>query len=239
MLSLTAVLSGCLPSSSSNVDEEKDLHYINGRNRVSGLDYKGAVDEYEKALETNPRNSAAHRELGFVCGEQMKDYAAAIYHLQQYLKLRPNADNAKIIGDWIRTYKSELVKSDFVAPMNIGVQRDLERLTTENNALKRQIEFLQTQLGTRMVLASNLAPQTHASLLPPENPGGRTQANANVRRETSPPPALKKSYTVKSGDTVTSIAKDCGVKINALLQANPNVDPRRLKVGQVLTIPAS
>ena len=240
MLCLTAAMSGCLPSSTSNVDEEKDLHYINGRNRVSGLDYKGAVEEYEKALEANPRNSAAHRELGFVCGEQMKDYAAAIYHLQQYLKLRPNAENSKIIGDWIRTYKSELVKTDFVAPMNIGVQRDLERLTTENTALKRQIELLQTQLGTRMVLASNLAPQTLHNGTAVSDP---RLANPNptiaTRRETSTQTPKPRTYTVKSGDTVTSIAKECGVKINTLLQANPSVDPRRLKVGQVLNVPTS
>jgi LysM repeat protein len=217
------------------------MHYINGRNRVSGLDYKGAVDEYEKALEANPRNSAAHRELGFVCGENIKDYAAAIFHLQQYLKLRPNAENSKIIGDWIRTYKSELVKSDFVAPMNIGAQRDLERLTTENTALKRQIELLQTQLGTRMALAStnsSASQPIHIANTQPEVRSGGT-ANSLINRGVTPLPAARRTYTVKSGDTVTSIAKECNVKINTLLQANPNVDPRRLKVGQNLTVPSS
>jgi LysM repeat protein len=241
---LSAALSGCLPSSSSSIDDEKDPHYINGRNRVSGRDFKGAMDEYEKALEANPRNSAAHRELGFVCGEQLKDYAGAIYHLQQYLKLRPQAENAKIIGDWIRTYKAELVKSDFIAPMNIGAQRDLERLTTENNTLKRQIEALQTQLGTRQVLETNLPSPSpvHKSTSVVEtvsaNSANFPTGRNSVSRET-PAAARPRTYTVRSGDTVTSIAKQCRVKLNSLLQSNPSVDSRKLKVGQTLTIPAS
>src|SRR5262245_18431444 len=89
---LAAAVSGCLPSTSNDVDEAKDLHYINGRNRASSLDYKGAIAEFEKALETNPRNAKAHYEVGLIYGEQMKDFATAIYHLQQHLRLRPTSE---------------------------------------------------------------------------------------------------------------------------------------------------
>ncbi|MDB6024313.1 MAG: LysM peptidoglycan-binding protein [Verrucomicrobiales bacterium] len=235
---------GCLPSSSSESDEQKDPHYINGRNLVSGLDYKGAVNEFEKALEVNPRSAAAHFELALIYGEQMKDHAAAIYHLQQHLKLRPTSEYADRINGLIRTYKTELVKSDFIAPMNLGMQRDLERLTTENTMLKRQVETLQSQLGTRQVLATNTA-QPSARYANPvlENrvpsTGQPTSPRLSSPRETVTPLPRAKSYTVKSGDTVTSIAKECRVKISTLLQANPGVDPRRLKVGQPLNVPAS
>jgi LysM repeat protein len=36
-----------------------------------------------------------------------------------------------------------------------------------------------------------------------------------------------------------SIAKEHGVKVNALQQANPGIDSRRLKVGQTLNLPQS
>jgi LysM repeat protein len=235
---LAVAMSGCLPASSSSVDEEKDPHYINGRNRASGLDFRGAIDEYEKALENNPHNSAAHRELGFVYGEQMKDHAAAIYHLQQYLKYHSTAENAELIKGWIRTYKTELVKTDFIAPMNLGMQRDLERLTTENANLKRQVEQLSIQLGSREVLATNIVqPRT-------TQPTGATDirtagVQTQPRPTPRPEPVRQRTHTVKAGDTVSSIAKELGVKINSLLQANPGVDPRRLKPGQTLNVPTS
>lgn len=242
MLFLSAALSGCLPSSSSSADEEKDPHYINGRNFVSSLDFKGAVNEFEKALEVNPRSAAAHFELGLIYGEQMKEYATAIYHLQQHLKLRPNSEYADRIKGRVQTYKAELIKSDFITPSNIGMQRDLEKLITENTMLKRQVESLQAQLGTRLVLATNaVPPPTHNPINTETRTGSASQPVQNVRTHApAPTPAPRgRTYTVKSGDTVTSIAKECGVKINSLLQANPGLDPRRLKVGQTLNLPTS
>ena len=44
-------------------------------------------------------------------------------------------------------------------------------------------------------------------------------------------------YTVKQGDTLYSIAREHQVTLNALLAANPGVNPKKLKVGQVLKMP--
>lgn len=56
----------------------------------------------------------------------------------------------------------------------------------------------------------------------------------------STPPAYT-SYTVQSGDTMTSIAEEWFGDANLwdlIAKANPLVDPQRLKVGQVLNLPA-
>jgi LysM repeat protein len=47
-----------------------------------------------------------------------------------------------------------------------------------------------------------------------------------------------RSYAVKAGDTPTSIAKKNGIKLDTLMAANPTLDPKRMKVGQTLKIPA-
>ena len=47
-----------------------------------------------------------------------------------------------------------------------------------------------------------------------------------------------RSYTVKSGDTLEAIAKNSGVKLDALIKANDIENPNLIKVGQQLTIPA-
>ena len=46
------------------------------------------------------------------------------------------------------------------------------------------------------------------------------------------------TYTLKSGDTPVSVARKYGIKLEALLATNPGLDPKRLKIGQVLNIPA-
>ena len=45
-------------------------------------------------------------------------------------------------------------------------------------------------------------------------------------------------YAVKSGDTLSRIAKHFGTTIKAIEAANPGVDPNHIKVNQKLTIPA-
>jgi N-acetylmuramoyl-L-alanine amidase len=44
-------------------------------------------------------------------------------------------------------------------------------------------------------------------------------------------------YTVKRGDTLTSIAKSLGVSLDDLSKANKITDPKKLQLGQVLKVP--
>jgi LysM repeat protein len=47
------------------------------------------------------------------------------------------------------------------------------------------------------------------------------------------------TYTIKRGDTLWAIAREHGITLEALQAANPEVtDPTKLRVGQVLVIPA-
>ncbi len=47
------------------------------------------------------------------------------------------------------------------------------------------------------------------------------------------------TYLIKSGDTFGKIATLKGVSLDALLDANPDADPRRLRIGQEINIPAN
>lgn len=46
-------------------------------------------------------------------------------------------------------------------------------------------------------------------------------------------------YSIKSGDNLAKIAKNKGISLQALLDANPGVDPVRLQIGQEISIPAN
>lgn len=47
------------------------------------------------------------------------------------------------------------------------------------------------------------------------------------------------TYTIKAGDTLNKVAGKLGISLQALLDANPDVDPRRLRIGQVINVPAN
>src|SRR5262245_18998421 len=91
---LTAGLARCLPSGSSDLDEEKESHFQTGKSCLNSMDYKGAIDAFEKSLKVNPDSASAHFELACLFDQKESDPASAIYHYQEYLKLRPNAGSA-------------------------------------------------------------------------------------------------------------------------------------------------
>jgi len=54
-----------------------------------------------------------------------------------------------------------------------------------------------------------------------------------------PAPRSYLQYTVRRGETMSTIARRYGLPLRTLLSANPNVNPNRLNVGQVIRIPAT
>lgn len=51
------------------------------------------------------------------------------------------------------------------------------------------------------------------------------------------PESIKKTHTVKAGDTLYLIAKKHNIKLDNLMRANPEIDPYNLLVGTKLRIP--
>ncbi len=224
---------GCDSSPQTSLDEQSDPHFLSGRSLVSSQDYQGAIEQFEKALISNPRSASAHFELGWLNEEHVKNYAAAIYHYEQHLRLRPDSDYAGRAKDRIRSCKMDLVKTEVLAPVSQGIQRDLERLNAENLLLKRQIEALQNQIAaaaTTPPASTSVAPQPIAIAQP-------RASDPAPPRDSTPAPQRPRTHVVKSGETITSISAKYDVKLNVFLAANPRVDPRRLKVGQVLSVP--
>jgi peptidoglycan endopeptidase LytF len=122
------------------------------------------------------------------------------------------------------------------------MQHEFEQLAEENKRLRDELEKwkayagrLQTQTNPALAAAAASRPATPvASATPHANaapaPQGETVA-------TSTPAGATRAYVVKEGDAPYSIAKRHGVKLEALMAANPGLDPRRLRVGQTLVIP--
>lgn len=252
LLPVLWIAAGCGPMAESSVDEQREAHFLNGKARAQALDFPGAIEAYEKAIEVNPRNASAHFELGYLYEEKAADHAAAIYHYNRFLKLNGDSAHAQTIQQRIMLCKQELARTVTLAPVTQSVQRDIEKLAAENLQLKKQVEQLQDTLARRATNAALAAPRLADSTsrppapppVPPRNDPPPTVLNppaspraTGVTPLDAPAPRTK-TYSVQSGDTPTKIAKKFGVKLDALLAANPHLDPKRMKIGQSLTIPS-
>jgi tetratricopeptide (TPR) repeat protein len=238
------VLCGCLPAGPGASGEEKEPHFLAGRQRVNAMDYPGAIEAFEKALEVNPRSAAAHFELGWLYAEKNPDPAAAIYHYEQYLRLRPGAENAETIKQLVFRLKQELAKAVLPLPSTPGVQRELEQLAEQNRQLREELEKWRAYYASRGVAvgaepaganpgrATPVAAGATAAVAAggqPQLPGA-SSATAGARGTLT--------HKVQAGETPSSIARKYKVKLEALMAANPGLNPRRMQVGQSLTIPA-
>ncbi len=74
----------------------------------------------------------------------------------------------------------------------------------------------------------------------PSSPLGTMQTPESlVAAETPLPSPTPFTYTIKSGDTISSIALKFGVSMDDLQAANPKISPNTMPIGQVIKIPSN
>jgi LysM repeat protein len=243
LLLVGVLLSGCLPSGPK--DEEKEQFFLAGKSRVNTMDFKGAIESFEKAVEVNPKSAPAHFELGWLYDQKESDPAAAIYHYQRYLKLSPNSGKEEMVKTRILACKQQLAQSVSLGPVTEKQQRELEQLLEENKHLREDLEKWRADASRRQIATSqpSVGPPAPRAVQPAvaEQSAASGASTSNSANPVRPPTALATSlrtHIVKPGETPTIIARKYGVKVEALMAANPKLDPRRLQVGRAVIIPA-
>jgi LysM repeat protein len=235
---LMGILGGCTPPPSSPVDEQKEPHFLKARNLEVGYDYAGAIEAYHLALGVNPRNSEAHYRLGLLYENNDRDPAAAIYHFERFLWLRPTSEHATVIRQRILGCKQELAKEVSLGVVSGEMKKQLDGLIAKNQDLAEKNQRLEEANKRLQDLLSRTqsVPTAHN----PAAVSSTTPPVSVVRSPTpspSPPPPAGSTHTVQRGETYYSIAKRYSVSTTALQAANPGVNPNRLTVGQRLNIP--
>lgn len=242
---------GCFPPTDSALDESKEPYYMLGQRKLGSFDYKGAVEAFEKAVEANPRSASAHFQLGLLYEQKITEensYAIAIYHYTKFLQLRPQSPHAEIVRQRIIACKQELAKPIALAPGTQSVLRDLERLKVENAQLRSQLEAWVAYATNRAAFAppplpaSNPPPAVVVSpAQPPAAPAPVIAAQGSSGGGGTTPAATgaMRTHKVQANETPAAIARKYGISLRALMEANPGLDARRLKIGQVLNIPPS
>src|SRR5512137_2887066 len=138
LLLASLVLSSCLPAGPG--DDEKEQFFLAGKNRVSTMDFKGAIESFEKAVEVNPKSAPAHFALGWLYDQKESDPAAAVYHYERYLKLAPNPGKEEMVTTRVQACKQQLAQTVSLGPVTERQQREFEQLLAENKRLREDVE---------------------------------------------------------------------------------------------------
>jgi tetratricopeptide (TPR) repeat protein len=231
------LLGGCLPSVPG--DEEREYYYLAGKACLNSLDYAGAVKSFEKAIEVNPKSASAHFELASLYDSRESDPAAAIYHYERFLKLAPKSPKEEIVRTRILACKQQLAQSVYLNPVNEKQQHDLELLVVENKRLREEMENWRAYAQRLQALTNQpgtaVPPTRGAQASGPVQPA---ISNSTIPSRPMPPSTgAKRTHIVKAGERPGSIARMYGIKLEALMAANPKLDARRMQVGQALNIP--
>ena len=222
---------GCTPAP-NNSQEGKEPYYLTGRRLIQQRDWDGAERAFFKSLESNPRSSLAHHELGIMYLSHKADPAGAIFHLKRYLTLNPQAANKNEVQGHIDAAKRDLAADihgtpDAPSQSILNLRNKLNQLAAENQALRHQMK------SRGITPSPQFAQNTNAPTL--SAPALRTTGNPSPT--SSPPPALRR-HKVKSGESPSSIAREYSVPLSKFLAANPGLKPTKLRIGQELNIPS-
>ncbi len=216
---------GCEPTGGAVNAEDKEPHFLEGRRQMQQRDFEGAERSFHKALEANPRSSLAHFEIGLLYFTRKSDPAAAIYHLQRYLSLDPDAPKGKIVQNHIEALKGDLARDILGSPQH-APDTAIQQLRSQLNQMAAENQALRHQLQSRGI-NPNPRPATNSTVRLPQ-PGGTP---------TLPPPVASRKHEVQSGENPTAIARRYGIQLQELYAANPGLNPSKLQIGQELIIP--
>ncbi|MGE9295133.1 MAG: LysM peptidoglycan-binding domain-containing protein [Puniceicoccales bacterium] len=126
--------------------------------------------------------------------------------------------------------------------VGIEINRNREQIDQNADALTELIQTLnRTGRPASAGGAQAAAPAQPAAPVSEESARERLPlATENVEEESEEVVIIADDqvHTIRSGDTFTKLSQQYNVSVAAILAANPDVDPRRLAVGQKITIPA-
>jgi LysM repeat protein len=249
-------VNGCSPTDSSQMDEEKEPHFVLGNSRFNEMDWNGAIEAFEESLEVNPHSAQAHYRLAQLFDTKEPDPAAAIYHYEQYLKLEPDANNHDVINQRIDSCKQQLATDVLQLPSAPAVQKQLDSLVDQNRQLQAQVDKLNAQLKdwnayyANQQAALKSSPQNNSvasspltSPTPddistqPAQPQPSLQNNSVAPKPVPAKSQKSRTHIIASGETLAGIARKQGVSLSALEAANPGLNPKKLHVGQTVNLP--
>ena len=136
-----------------------------------------------------------------------------------------------------------------LSKLNQGVEalKNLSRMNRDSTNRKldtyaKEIEANRSQINKNTNEISKIPTMVAAAPAPTPAPAPiATIAPASSSDSTAAPAGVAPEgvHIIKSGDTFGRLAAKYGVTVQAIVSANPSLDPRRLRIGQAVNIPSS
>jgi hypothetical protein len=232
LLALTAI-TGCKPGAGLAISEEDEPEYRKGESMMRENRMDEALISFEKVVDSRRDCPETHLELGRIYMDHVKDPISAIYHFRKYLELRPDSELSKQVTQLIESAKKDFARSLPGDPFgesveHIDVLEQLKKVRVENDELRRTVAAMQNQLrGARQTAVQ----QETAPALAYTPTQARTPSVNGTR-----------SYTVKSGDTLSKISTAVygnPSRWQEIFNANKSQlkNPHDLHVGMILVVP--
>ena len=242
---------GCDFGEGEVVKETGEPSFLRGKEELQRGNTAEAMSAFLKVVEKRRDAPESHFELGRIYLDQMNDQIEAIHHFRKYLELKPDSQTSPMVRQMIETAQKKYAASLPESPFENNIRRlELEeivqKMQKENLELKQKlaaaVETIDRLEATQRV---NIAPQRPRAEAVNTSQVRRTQnavQQTQDRQNVSVHPDTPSTYTVKSGDTLSTISRKIyGTKNRwkEIFRANRDrmATPEALRAGQILRIP--
>ena len=240
------VLCACAPNGLEVVGETDEKQYQLAKDYQGQGRTEEALSAFLRVIDARRDAPESHFEAGYIYLNSMKDPVKAIYHFDRYLQFKPQSPQATQVRQLIETAQKEFARQLPAQPYQgeldrIDLMELVKSLKLENDSLTRDLAAAQQRVQQlqNVVGGARRVPAAQATVA-----GQRSRASSQVQAATpTPDPAsAPRSYTVKSGDSLSSISRavyGTPSRWIDIYQANRDrlSSENALKVGQDLRIP--
>ena len=174
-----------------------------------------ALECYLKVIDNRKGAAESHLEAGRMYLE-LQDPLPAIYHFNQYIRMKPTSEQSNIVRQMIKTAEKQFMQQlpgrpmEPDAPGGTDLNARLRSLQLENEKLKRELaDYNRSQKGLT---------------LPPKTTSEKPAADKPATVEDGKPLRVRQ-YTIAKGDTLSSIARKTygetnPARVSAIFNAN-------------------
>ncbi len=238
---LLLLIVGCDDHSSANsrtLDVE-DPDFRQGQLYQKQGENRKALECFLKVIDARKGAAESHLEAGRMYSDLL-DPLPAIYHFNQYIRLKPNSQQAEIVGQMIKTAEKQYLQQIPGRPLSadtggsLDANQTIRRLQNENDKLKREVADLSR--GQRPA-ENKTTPTISASGKPEKTISSNPVATSPENKGNIP-----KTYVVQKNDNLSIISRKIyGTSNRAtdIFKANKDkmASPATLQVGMTLVIP--
>lgn len=220
---------GCDDNKDSNARtfELDDPEFRQGLTYEKQHESRRALECFLRVIDSRKGAAESHLEAGRMYID-LKEPLPAIYHFNEYIRLKPTSDQSKIVRQMIKTAEKlylEQIPGRPLEPDAVGTTdqyAQLQKLKSENERLKREVSEL-----SRINKVSE-APVTNSTI--------------TSTKVTSTGPKSSTTYVIKAADTLSSISRKfygTDQRKTEIFNANKAKikNPSKLVVGMAIEIP--